>query len=390
MLLAWRTHDTEQKGFALRLMLVGTLARLMLFPVAPYTSNDFERYLWDGRVAIEGLDPYTVVPDDPLLADLRTVWATPPEHAAIPTLYPPAALASFSLAAWAGPMGAIWVWKGLCTLASILVLWLSARLLRSRNRSEHLALVALSPLLVFESGIGAHVDVFSTLCVVVTLLAADSRQWSKAGVAIGLGALFKLLPVILLVPMLSWPRSISGTARAVGAAGLTLFAGYAAAFAIGLRPIGSSFYFFEHWRFGGVVFPLLDRLPLAALLGTLLALLGIALLFSLKLARDDYPRAVQIALAAPLALSPVLFPWYLSPLVPVLALAPSGLLLGWVSAVPLTYEVLDGFLSTGDWTPAGWPLGGIGLAVAAGSIWDRRGRSRHKERHEGPERTLQA
>jgi hypothetical protein len=86
-----------------------------------------------------------------------------------------------------------------------------------------------------------------------------------------------------------------------------------------------------------------------------------------------------LALAAPLIASPVVFPWYLLPVVPAVALAPSAAAVGWLTALPLTYEVNDRAVATGEWTPATWPLVAIGLAVAVGAAIDvaraRRARS---------------
>ena len=40
-------------------------------PHAPDVSGDINRYVWDGRVQAEGINPYRYAPDDPVLARLR-------------------------------------------------------------------------------------------------------------------------------------------------------------------------------------------------------------------------------------------------------------------------------------------------------------------------------
>ena len=67
--------------------------------------------------------------------------------------------------------------------------------------------------------------------------------------------------------------------------------------------------------------------------------------------------------------SPVLFPWYLVVLLPLLSVAPSAILIGWLSIVPFTYEVIDAFDSSGVWAPSEWPMWatvitlGLGIAI---------------------------
>ncbi|MEM7412695.1 MAG: hypothetical protein AAF430_20860 [Myxococcota bacterium] len=375
MWLAWRTTPDEARLRAPTwLLLCGIAARLVLLPVDGYLSNDAERYLWDGRVALEGLDPYRTAPDDPRLATLRTQWPTPAEHAAYPTLYPPAALAVFSFAAAAGVDASVWVWKGLCAGAGLGTLFFVLAFLRRTGAQRHFALVALSPLLVLETGIGAHVDAFSTLGIAVALWATTRGEATVAGIALGCGALFKLLPALAVLPVaVAFGRP--GAWRCIAGAGGAIGVGYGAALALGLRPAGSLWIFFERWRFGSPLFDALDRLsPSGFVLPVVLFLGGGAFAAALWSARrGSVVSGVQIALLAPLALSPVVFPWYLSALVPGLAAAPSVPMLAWISLHPLTYEVLNGFQASGRWDPADWPLvaiaGGVGIAA-----WHQDGR----------------
>src|SRR5262249_2264212 len=68
---------------------------LVLF--APPHSTDVFRYIWEGRVQADGVNPYRYIPADPLLAHLRDSEIYPninrKEYA--PAIYPPAAQAIF-------------------------------------------------------------------------------------------------------------------------------------------------------------------------------------------------------------------------------------------------------------------------------------------------------
>lgn len=367
MLAAWAAGGGAQTRL---IEMTGIVARITLIAAPMLSSNDAERYLWDGAVALAGFDPYSVPPADPMVAGMRAIWATPPEHAAYPTLYPPIALAIFAGSALAGPIWGVWAWKLVASIAGIAIVPLARRLLRRHGRERHLALVALSPLLVLETGVGAHIDSLVALVIVVALLAFEARRPGIVGAMLGFGACIKLLPAAALIGLglaMGWRATLRMGAAAFG----MVAAVYGAAIAIGWRPIGSLPVFFEKWRNGSPLFTLLETMLAPSGLITVLAMLAIMLLgIALVLARRRPLLATQVAMATPLLLSPVAFPWYLVPLVPLSALTPSVTLIGWLTLSPLVYEVRDRFVSEGVWMPAVWPLVLIGVGWMTGLAID--------------------
>lgn len=367
MLLAWRCGACTRPQL---ILLTGIVARILLIPAPMLSSNDAERYLWDGAVALSGLDPYSVAPADPAVAGLRAIWATPPEHAAYPTLYPPAALSLFAFSALMGPASGIWFWKLLVSLCGIAQLLLAERLLRRYGLSRHLALVALSPLLVLETGVGAHLDMVVALIITASLAAFYSKRFGWVGGLLGLGICVKLLPAAMLLAMaaaVGWRQG----ARMIMIASASVAVIYGTALAIGWRPIGSLPVFFEKWRNGSPLFTLLEaQFSGPNLLAVISALALVAVVVSLLFARKRPIIGAQIALATPLVLSPVAFPWYLCPLVPLAAIVPNATLLIWFTTSPLVYEVRDRFVSDGVWMPALWPLIVIGAGWGLGAALD--------------------
>jgi hypothetical protein len=378
MLAAWASGGGT-RGEAAWVLGAGVVARLVLLGIPAFTSHDSVRYVWDGAVLLAGHDPWRVVPDDPALAALAGMWTRPFDCRDVPTVYPPGAVAVFALAALAGPARAALVWQALATLAGIATVVLAARALDAAGRTRHLALVALSPLLVLETAVGAHADALAALAVAAALAAAERGRAATAGAALGAGVLAKLLPGMGVLPLAARERSVrafllSGLAALAVAGGV-----YLLAVASGFHALGSLFHLFAVWRFGSPVFSLVAALAGEGAAGVVATLAGVSLLaLSAVLARAGRWRAgMVLALAAPLVASPVVFPWYLMPLVPAVALAPSGAAVAWLAALPLTYEVNDRAIATGEWAPATWPLVAVALAVAAGAAVDvarRRGR----------------
>lgn len=376
MLGAWRASLDDPLRCRHGTLAAGLLARLLLLALPAFTSHDIDRYLWDGAVALAGFDPYRTAPDAAALQSLRALWPTPPEHAGYPTLYPPGALALYALSASAGPQWGPWLWKLLACGAGIATLLLARDLLARRGALQHLPLVALSPLLLLETGVGAHADAFSALAVVAALWAFETRRLALCGAALGLGALVKLLPALAWLPLalllLTRRRLRDAVALSLGLA-LTLALGYGLALALGLQPVGSLGLFFERWRFGSPLFAAAEWLLPPRTAGIMMLALGMALLAAAALrSRSDLLAGLQWALAAPLLVSPVVFPWYLCALAPLAALRPRAWLLVWLAVVPLSYEVVDGFAGAGVWLPAAWPLWALAAAGCAGLWFDRR------------------
>jgi len=354
---AWRSEIITPHAA----LITALLAALCLGLILPYTSNDSERYLWDGAVFLSGLDPYITAPNDPAAAHLRALWPTPEEHAQYATLYPPGGLSLFALCALAGPIYGIWVWKVLTTAAVMLSLTLAYKWLVLRRLAHHFYLFALSPLLLFETQIGAHLDIFSVLGITAALFCIEKDKLLLAGFIIGLTATTKFLPAVIIGPYLFYLRPKQALKLFLGAAG-TWLGIYALMFGLGYKPLGLLPTFFEKWRGGAPLFPLLDAAKNTLNLSNRSFLIGLLTLAvagfsaSAYLARNrKIEIALILALSIPLLLTPVLFPWYLLALLPLLALKPSYTLFAALTLAPLSYVVLNKWLSIGVWEQSTWP-----------------------------------
>ncbi|TNF73759.1 MAG: hypothetical protein EP299_07805, partial [Acidobacteria bacterium] len=98
LLVADRLLSARSPG-VVAILLVAACLRLILLPLPATLSDDIYRYVWDGRVAGAGLNPYFLAPDSPELDGLRDdLWERLP-HRQVATVYPPLAMAVFSIAA---------------------------------------------------------------------------------------------------------------------------------------------------------------------------------------------------------------------------------------------------------------------------------------------------
>lgn len=378
-----RIRDARDVSFVLA---VGIATRALLALAPTFTSNDARRYVWDGAAALAGFDPYFYSPRG--IAEHVHGFAVPVDNAGYVTLYPPAALATFVLAASFGGKLAPLAWKLLVTSASIATLAVSAKSLASVRAHRYVALVALCPLLVFEAGVGAHVDTFAALAVACGTRAWIERRHASVAAWFALGGLFKLTPALALVPLFfAAPRA--ARARMLGAGSLVFLGGYGVVMGVGYRPLGSLRAFLTDWRFGSPPFALFERALGTANALTAASLIGVALVaLSVVVAiRRDPLRGALVALVAPFVASPVVFPWYLVAQAPLVAHRPSYAWLAWASTLPLTYEVLDRVARGEAWSAGRGPLIAVSLAVAGGLVLDTsaaRARRSRDEAHASP------
>ena len=365
-------------------LMLSLLACAILGLLLPYTSNDAQRYLWDGAVFLSGADPYITAPNDPSVADLRALWPTPEEHAGYPTLYPPGGLSLFALCALAGPIYAIWVWKLMTTAAAMLTLVLTYRLLLARNMTRHFPLIAFSPLLLLEAQVGAHIDIFSALGIIAGLCCIEKDKIFLAGVIIGLSATIKFLPAVIVGPYLFYLKPRQALKLFIGSAG-TWMSIYLITFGFGYRPLGLLPTFFEKWRGGAPIYPVLEGVQSifgASNRALMIGVLGIAVLgFSVSalLARNrNIDVAILLSLSLPLLLSPILFPWYLLALMPLFALRPTFTAFAAITLAPLSYIVLNRWLFERVWEQTAWPAYVLLAGLIIGIVLDLTVKSERK------------
>ena len=204
------------------LLVVATLAvalRLAALTGPPPMSDDVYRYGWDAKVQLAGRSPYTHPPNDTELAHLRDsyLWPGPEECAELdrppgctrinrpaePTVYPPAAQAWFLIvrALTAGAEGER-PWQAAAMIVDLGLCALLAWGLRDGGRDPRLVcLWALSPLAIVEVVLNAHMEGLVALCCVAALIAARRRRDGPAGGLIGVAAMMKLYPAVLLLPV---------------------------------------------------------------------------------------------------------------------------------------------------------------------------------------------
>lgn len=361
-----RTPATGDSGDSRRAVVwgVAVAGRVALFPLPPHFSDDIWRYLWDGRVAINGINPYSHPPDDAALEALRASWHHLINHPSIPTIYPPGAQIVFVLLAVLGP--GVLLYKTAWIAADLGVGRVLERLEGDGDGPGLASLLWLwSPLVMVEVAWSGHMDPVGILPMVAALLflrpggwpdpdpsprdAADStgaarRRGLLAGALLGLGTAVKFAPAAALPAL--WRRR-GGRAALIGLlVPVLLSLPYLGAGTGLLDGLGE---YAARWRFNAGLF-----LALEALLGSGAARAVAVVVPGLAAAwaawrRWPVGRTLLWALGAGLLLAPTLHPWYLLWILPLAALRRSPAWILFTATVFLAYFGHDVYRVTGDW-----------------------------------------
>jgi hypothetical protein len=342
---AWLVHRLPVRA-AVVLIVLGAIG----LPLAaafepPRSSDDLYRYVWDGRVQASGIDPYRYPPESPELAHLRddALW---PERAnwcvasgctlinrpAVPTIYPPVAEAYFFAVHVIAPRG---TYLPLQLAATGIVLGTTIVLLLVLADPRRAVLWAWCPVVAYEAGSNAHVDVLAAglaALALARLASARTRPASLAGgVLLGLAVATKLTPALLL-PAVVRRRPVAVLAAVAGAVAVVYLPHV---LAVGAGVLGYlPGYLSEEGYANGARFALLSWLmPRALAPAVAVALLAVVAVRAARTADPDRPwhAAATVTGAALLVAAPA-YPWYALLLVVLVALGARAVWLGVAAA----------------------------------------------------------
>ena len=360
-------------------VLVGaTLMRLPLLVEPPYLSSDMYRYVWDGRVQGNGINPYLYVPAAPELAKLRDNAIYPNINRAdfAPTIYPPTAQMVFWLITRFGD-SVLAMKLGFLVFEALAIAALIGILQRLALPPSQVVAFAWHPLTVWEIAGNAHVDAVLVSLMLVSVLVALRGRMLTAGAIASVAVLVKPT-ALLLMPVFwrPWNWKLPVLLVAISAA---LYAPYLGAGRKVLGFLGGYVAEEELSSGGGFRYlKLLESLtgPIAhggTLYLAAAALILSALAFRIGFRTDRTPaatvRAYAVLVVAFLVLLTPHYPWYYLAVSPLLVLQPR-LLTPWVLTTGgfLLYDVIDG----DRMLPFVIREGGLHLTVLAALIFDYR------------------
>ncbi len=328
----------------------GLLFRLTLVPHAVVGSDDIYRYLWDGDVAAAGINPFAYTPTDPHLSWLATAdLPSKVNHPELRSVYPALAQLLF-LASHAIFGDRVWGIKLLLVLLDSLTMILIRVFVRDRPDPVFpVLLYAWSPLPVLYFALDGHIDALGIPFLVLGLWYFSTLRPFRGAVALGLSALSKLVPLVLLPLLL---RHLKGYRRLVMPAipVLMVIAGALIYYEPSWGVVQSLTTFGSRWEFNGSIFSIVyfltDSNQAAHIVSGILILLVIG---CLSLVDRPLMEKIFWGFVLFILLSPVVHPWYLTWLAALVALRWSPGVYVFLGMSALANVVVYQYRSAGVW-----------------------------------------
>ncbi|WP_034062432.1 mannosyltransferase [Lacinutrix jangbogonensis] len=193
---------------------VAFLFRAIFILAIPNLSQDFYRFIWDGRMILEGFNPYLHTPESFItkaefpVAQAQELYVGMRElNASHFTNYPPVNQLCFAIAAlFAGKsiVGSAMVLRLLIIAADFGTLYFGKKLLEKLKLPVHNILwYILNPFIIIELTGNLHFEGVMIFFLVWSLYLLQSQKWKWAAVIYALSIATKLVPLMFL-PLFFW------------------------------------------------------------------------------------------------------------------------------------------------------------------------------------------
>ena len=188
---------------------IGIVFRLISIAAIPNLSQDFYRFLWDGRLLVQGINPYLITPEFYMQSGQNIVSQAQELYSGMGALnashysnYPPINQIFFAITAlFAGKsiVGSVIVLKIIMVLADVGVLYFGKKLLEKLSLPvNNIFWYFLNPFIVIELSGNLHFEGVMLFFVVWSLYLLHKGKSLWAGVLFAISISVKLIPLLLL------------------------------------------------------------------------------------------------------------------------------------------------------------------------------------------------
>lgn len=206
--LTYKIIQFEKWNFKF-LLIIGILFRLVFLMAEPNLSQDFYRFLWDGELIKNRINPYLYTPDQ-IMEQGHVTFANMKElregmtdlNARHYSNYPPVNQILFVLASVLGGgsiLGSTIAMRLIIILADLGALYFGRKLLQQLNKANNLAFwYFLNPLVIIELTGNLHFEGVMLFFFVWALYLISINKWLWATPVYAISIMVKLMPMLFL------------------------------------------------------------------------------------------------------------------------------------------------------------------------------------------------
>ena len=203
------------------LTVIAFLSRALFIFAIPNLSQDFYRFIWDGRMILEGLNPYLYTPESFMITNgpfpvnqAQELYTGMGElNGSHFTNYPPLNQLCFVLASLVSSqhiLGAVITLKLIIIAADFGTFFFGKRLLKHLNLPvKQLFWYLLNPFIIIELTGNLHFEGLMIFFLVWSVYLLHVNKWKWAGVVFALSVSVKLIPLLFLPLLLFYFVSAS-------------------------------------------------------------------------------------------------------------------------------------------------------------------------------------
>ena len=342
-------HIEVRKNEILLLILLMVAIKILFITINPIGSDDYYRYLWDGKVILNGINPFQYAPDAEELKHLHSeILPGLVSYPNLETIYFPLSQVSFAIAYLISGESVLGL-KILLLLADIIItLGLYFLLTKRKSDLKYILLYTLSPLIIYQFFIDAHIDLIG---IMFFLLAIYFYGKNKNIAALMLGASLALKPLFLLAIPIFFLSEESLRAKLKWLTIPILFLAITfIPFAITANPLSTLINFSRHWTFNGAVYNVLSLFLTSNYLMRFIVFVIFLIVYLLILrSKKNFIPTIYYSLFALYLFSPIVHPWYITWLIISLALYPKLSGMVYLSSITLSFYTVVIYQTTGIW-----------------------------------------
>ena len=194
---------------------ISIIFRLIFLFAIPNLSQDFYRFIWDGRMILEGFNPYLSLPETfiqqnnyPITQAIELYTGMGEMNGSHYTNYPPLNQLCFFIAALFSNksiFGAALVLRIIIVLADVGILYFGKQLLTKLNLpAKNIFWYILNPFVIIELTGNLHFEPVMLFFLILSIYKLHQNKWILSAIFMACSISIKLIPLLFLPLFFQW------------------------------------------------------------------------------------------------------------------------------------------------------------------------------------------